>query len=92
MDVASDACVPYLNQVLAFWLGDEWLQFRGCERVDEASLGDDQQKDLGTGEDREFVGLRAVRWLVDVVEKGRPQVTDLLHDACLSLGESDVSS
>jgi hypothetical protein len=57
MDVASDVDVPYLNQVLAFWLSDEWLQFRSCERVDEASLGDDQQQDLGTGEDRELVGL-----------------------------------
>jgi hypothetical protein len=57
MDMTSDGHVPYLNQVLAFWLSDEWLQFRSCERVDEACLGDDQQKDLGTSEDREFVGL-----------------------------------
>jgi hypothetical protein len=57
MEVASDAHVPYLNQVLAFGLSDEWLQSRSCERVDEASLGDDQQQDLGTGEDRELVGL-----------------------------------
>jgi hypothetical protein len=47
----------YLNQVLAFWLGDERLQLRSREGVDEASLGNDEQKDLSTSKDRQLVGL-----------------------------------
>jgi hypothetical protein len=43
--------VPYLDQVLAFWLGDEGLQFGRGECVDKASLGHDQQEDLSTSED-----------------------------------------
>jgi hypothetical protein len=49
--------MPYLDQVLPFWFGDEWLQFRCCEGIDKASLRHDEQKDLGTSEDREFVCL-----------------------------------
>lgn len=49
--------VTYLNQVLALGLGDKRLQLGGGESIDEAGLGDDQQEDLGTSEDRQFVGL-----------------------------------
>jgi hypothetical protein len=49
--------MPYLNQILPFWFGDEWLQFRCGEGVDKPSLGHDEQKDLGASEDREFVCL-----------------------------------
>jgi hypothetical protein len=41
----------YLDEVLAFGFGDERLKLRRGEGVDEASLGDDQQKHLGTRED-----------------------------------------
>lgn len=47
----------YLDEVLAFGLGDEWLELGGGEGVDEASLGDDQQQHLGAGEDGQLVGL-----------------------------------
>ena len=46
------------DEVLALGLGDEWLQLGGCECVDEASLRDNQQQDLSTGESRQFVSLR----------------------------------
>lgn len=54
----------HLDQVLALSLGDEWLQLGGGEGVHEAGLGDDQQQDLGTGEDRQFVCLSQEDWLV----------------------------
>lgn len=34
--------IAYLNQVLAFRLGDKWLQFGGGKGIDEASLRHDQ--------------------------------------------------
>ena len=46
-----------LNEVLAFGLRDQRLQLRRGERVDETGLGDDQEEDLGAGQDGEFVGL-----------------------------------
>lgn len=46
-----------LNQVFAFWLSDERLQFGSGECVNKASLGDDQEQDLSASEDREFVCL-----------------------------------
>jgi hypothetical protein len=36
-----------LDKVLAFRLGDEGLEFGGCEGVDEAGFGDDEEEDLG---------------------------------------------
>lgn len=51
------ACAAYLDEVLALWLGDEWLQLGCGEGVDEPCLGHDEQQDLGAGENRQFVGL-----------------------------------
>ena len=41
----------YLDEILAFGLGNERLKLRRGEGVDEASLGDDQQKHLRARED-----------------------------------------
>lgn len=49
--------MAYLNQVLAFGLGNEWLQLGSGECVDQTSLGHDEEQDLGSGEDGKFVGL-----------------------------------
>jgi hypothetical protein len=46
-----------LDQVLAFRLGDERLQFRRRERVNQASFGDDQEKNLCACKDRELICL-----------------------------------
>jgi hypothetical protein len=40
-----------LDEVLAFGLCDEGLKFGGGEGVDETGLGDDEEEDLGAGED-----------------------------------------
>ena len=50
-----------LNEVLALWLGDEGLELRSGERVDEAGLGHDKQEYLCAGEGRELIGLEARR-------------------------------
>lgn len=47
----------YLDQVLALGLGDERLQLGGREGIDKASLGDDQQENLGTRKNGQLVGL-----------------------------------
>lgn len=47
----------HLDEVLALGLGDKRLQLRRGEGVDEAGLGDDEEEDLGAGEDGELVGL-----------------------------------
>jgi hypothetical protein len=47
----------YLDEILAFGLGDERLQLRGREGVHEAGFGDDEKEDLGASEDRELVSL-----------------------------------
>jgi hypothetical protein len=49
----------YLDQVLAFGLGDERLQLGGGEGIDQSGLGDDKEEHLGSGEDRQLVGLVA---------------------------------
>lgn len=36
-----------LDEVLAFGLGHERLEFGGSEGVDEAGFGDDEEEDLG---------------------------------------------
>lgn len=46
-----------LNEVLALGLGHEGLELRGGEGVDEAGFGDDQKKDLSSGENGKLVGL-----------------------------------
>lgn len=47
----------YLDQVLALGLGHQRLELGSGEGVDETGLGDNEQKDLGASEDRQFVGL-----------------------------------
>ena len=47
----------YLDEVLAFSLGYEWLELGCSEGVDQTSLGNDEEKDLGTGENRQFIRL-----------------------------------
>lgn len=47
----------YLDQVLTLGLGHQRLQLGSGEGVDETSLGDDEQKDLGASEDGQLVGL-----------------------------------
>lgn len=42
----------YLDQVLALGLGDQWLELRGGECVDETRFGDDQKEHLGASKDR----------------------------------------
>jgi len=46
-----------LDEVLALRLGDERLQFCGCESIDQASFRDDEEKDLCSGEGGKFVGF-----------------------------------
>jgi hypothetical protein len=54
-----DCGAAHLNEVLSLGFGDEWLQLRGGEGVDETGLGDDEQQHLGAGEDGQLVGLHA---------------------------------
>jgi len=49
----------YLNEVLSFCFGDEWLQLGSGEGVDETSFRDNKQEHLSAGKDREFVCLVA---------------------------------
>lgn len=51
--------IAHLDEVLALGLGDERLQLRGSEGVDQASLRDDEKQHLGASEDRKLVCLRA---------------------------------
>jgi hypothetical protein len=54
----TDRCEhAYLDQILAFWLGDQRLQLGRGECVDEASLGDDEEEDLGSSQDGKLVCL-----------------------------------
>lgn len=39
--ISGKLCLSYLDQVLAFWFGDEGLEFGSGEGVDQASLRDD---------------------------------------------------
>ena len=50
-----------LDEVLALGLGDEGLELRSGEGVDEAGLGDDEQEDLRAGEGGELVRLSDAR-------------------------------
>lgn len=89
----------HLNQVLALGLGDEWLQFRRGESIDQASLGDDQEQNLGTSQDGEFICLEEGSVYIHVDGCGAcamnalmPPATHLLHDAGLALGKGNVST
>ena len=42
----------YLNEILPFSFGDKRLEFRSCESIHKSSLGDDEQQDLCTSENR----------------------------------------
>lgn len=53
----AKGCVSYLDEVLAFGLRHEGLQFGGGERVDQPGLRHDEKQDLGACQHREFVGL-----------------------------------
>lgn len=53
--------VAYLDQVLALCFGDQRLKLRGCESVHEASLGHDQQQDLGPCKNGQLVRLRGAQ-------------------------------
>jgi len=46
-----------LNQVLSFSLGDKGLKLRCCECVDQTGFGDDEQEDLSSRKDGQFVRL-----------------------------------
>lgn len=46
-----------LDEVLALGLGDQRLELRGGEGVDETGFRHDKQKDLSAGEDGQLVGL-----------------------------------
>lgn len=41
-DLTGGGVETGLDQVLSFWLSDEWLKFCGCKSVDETGFGDDQ--------------------------------------------------
>jgi hypothetical protein len=47
----------YLDKILALGLGHQRLQLGCGEGVDEARLGHDEEQHLGTGQNRELVGL-----------------------------------
>jgi hypothetical protein len=51
------ATATYLDQVLSFSLGDKRLKLGCCESIDQTSLGDNEQENLGAGEYRQFVCL-----------------------------------
>lgn len=46
-----------LDEILAFWLGDERLELGSGKGVYKASLGDDEEQNLGASEGRELVCL-----------------------------------
>jgi hypothetical protein len=49
-----EAC---LDEIFALGLRDERLKFGGCEGVDKASFGYDEEKDLGACQGRKFIRL-----------------------------------
>lgn len=46
-----------LDEVFAFGFLDKGLEFGSCKGVDQAGFGDNQQKDLCAGKNRQLVGL-----------------------------------
>lgn len=55
--MSQSSLAAYLNQILALGLGDERLELGCCEGVNQTSLGNDEEKDLGASQDRQFVRL-----------------------------------
>ncbi len=47
----------YLDKILSFSLGDKRLKLRCCKGIDQTGLGDNEEEDLGAGEDRQLVCL-----------------------------------
>jgi hypothetical protein len=94
--------MKYLNEILALGLCDEGLQLGRGEGVNQASFGDDEQQNLGAGEDRKLVSLVRDGVSMDADEmrvaaqrdkqRATPGGTCLLHDAGLALGEGDVAT
>jgi hypothetical protein len=52
------AMATYLDKILSFSLGDKRLKLRCCESVYQTSLRYNEEEDLGTGKNRQFVCLR----------------------------------
>jgi hypothetical protein len=80
-----EAC---LDEILAFRLRDERLQFGSGEGVDQASLRDDEKEDLCSGEGGKFVCLKKTRGGMSKKKKKkregdrtRTDGADLFHDA-----------
>lgn len=48
----------YLNEVLAIRLRDQRLQLWCCKGVDETCLGNDEEENLCSSENRQLVSLR----------------------------------
>lgn len=51
----------YLDEILAFGFGYEWLEFRGGKGIDESGFRNDEKQDLGAGENRQLVSLESQR-------------------------------
>lgn len=47
----ADRAGAYLDEILAFWFCDERLELWCCESVYEAGLGNDEEQNLGAGQD-----------------------------------------
>jgi hypothetical protein len=97
--------MTYLNEVLALGLSDQRLQFGSSEGVDKAGFGDDQEENLSTSKDREFICLynsmvvsrspnrlnvRRGASIGEPMREGLGDATHLLHDTGLPLGKSNV--
>lgn len=50
----------YLDEILAFWLGDQGLKLGGREGVNEPSFRNNKEQDLGAGKYRKLVRLIAL--------------------------------
>lgn len=69
----------YLDEVLALSLCDKRLKLRGGEGVDKASLGDDQEQNLRSGKDRQFVGLQES--MVSLETRQNSQINTAIMDS-----------
>lgn len=70
-----------------------------CECVDQTGLGYNEQENLSTSEDRQFISLEyrlviapASRDAIDAIAMMSCGLTNLLHDSCLALREGDVTA
>jgi len=92
--------VAYLNQVLSFCLCNERLKLWCREGIDKTCLGDNKKKDLGASQDGQFISLCRSGQLLSLRKETRftrcrvpsSESTDLLHDAGLALGESNMTA